>query len=239
MIQATLDYMADFCNAGIFVYDDASTDQTAEICKNHPSVKGIIERPVWDNSRSGRQEAEGAYRMRAFELAMQTVGPEWVYCFDVDERPELDLTGIEFRNMSGVRLRLFDFYITPDDQHLSWEHRKWIGPEYRDILMLFNASRVATFPDREPLLNYGDQLVFAGFVKHYGKAKSVEEWEATCRYYGHHLPEPYRSKWLSRIGKAVKYDYRSDFGSPLIEWKDRFERGVPLTGTIEAQERRR
>ncbi len=177
--------------------------------------------------------------MTAFELAMRTAGPDWIYCFDADERPELDLTGIEFKDHSGIRLRLFDFYITPDDEHQDWKSRTWVGPEYRDILMFFNAKRVTGFPDREPILDYGDRLLFKGFVRHYGKAMSVEEWEATCRYYGHHLPEPYQSKWLNRMGKAVKRDFKSDFGNKLIKWNGQLTVGIPITGDIHALERRR
>jgi hypothetical protein len=81
--------------------------------------------------------------------------------------------------------------------------------------------------------------VVSGLVRHYGKAKSVEEWERTCEYYGEHLPEPYQSKWRNRRGRAVKRDYKSDFGFPLVKWKDRFNAGIPLTGEIEALERRR
>ncbi len=239
IIQDTLDYMADFCSEGIFVYDDASTDETAEICEAHPAVKEVIHRPVWDGSRSGRQAAEGKYRMEVYSLAMKSVGPDWIYCFDADERPELDLNGVNLDRTVGIRLRLFDFYITPEDQNKPWNFRTWIGPEYRDILMMFRAQMVESFMDREPLLKYGNQELRAGFVKHYGKAKSVHEWEETCNYYGNHLPEPYRSKWLSRKGKAVKHDYCSDFGSNLIKWDDREEKGFLLTGNIEARERRR
>jgi glycosyltransferase involved in cell wall biosynthesis len=115
--------MSEFCNAGIFVYDDASTDDTPEICEAHPSVKHVIRRPHWDSSRAGRQQAEGAYRFEVFGHAMRAVCPDWVYCFDADERPELDLTGVDFKGLSGIRLRLFDFYITPDDEHVTWKDR--------------------------------------------------------------------------------------------------------------------
>ena len=67
------------------------------------------------------------------------------------------------------------------------------------------------------------KVLRAGYVKHYGKAISVEEWEKTCDYYAE-WPEPYGSKWAARRGKAIHTE--SDFGRPLILWedKDRFGR---------------
>ena len=238
IIVSTLDYFSDFCNAGIFVYDDASTDGTPDLCDAHPAVKGVIRNTTWDKSRSGRQLAEGQYRMEALGLARKTSNPDWIYCFDADERPEIDLAGADLKSITGIRLRLFDFYITPEDACLSWEHRTWMGPEYRDILMMFRSKNIKVFLDREPALENSTGILFIGFVRHYGKAKSVQEWETTCHYYGNHLPEPYSSKWRNRIGKAIKHDMKSDFGSPLIKWDDRFDKGFPLTGEIEARERR-
>lgn len=247
MIGDALDHFSEFCNAGIVIFDDASTDNTLDICNDHKAVKSVVLKKSWDDSRGGRQRAEGEYRMAAFKVACQTLGPDWIFCFDADERPELNLlenwswndleSFLEFG--SGIRLRLYDYYITPEDVDLPWNHRKWIGPEFRDILMFFNARRVKAFPDREPAINNNDRVIFQGFVKHYGKAISVEDWEKKCLYYGNHLPEPYQSKWLSRKGRAIKHDMRSDFGLPLIKWDEREEKGVPLTSEIESNERRR
>jgi len=161
--------------------------------------------------------------------------PDWIFCFDSDERPEIDLTGIDLTKYDGIRLRLFDFYITPEDVDLSWRERRWIGPEYRDILMMFRAAAVKGFCDREPAL-FENRILFSGFVKHYGKAISVEDWERKCTYYGEHLPEPYQTKWRNRKGKAVKRDFKSDFGLPLIKWEERIAKGIRLTGRIHQNE---
>ena len=51
IIKNTLDHMSVFCTWGVFVYDDASTDSTLSICKNHSIVKWIIEWKKHDSNR--------------------------------------------------------------------------------------------------------------------------------------------------------------------------------------------
>ncbi|NCU33402.1 MAG: hypothetical protein EOM23_10865 [Candidatus Moranbacteria bacterium] len=72
----------------------------------------------------------------------------------------------------------------------------------------------------------------AGYVKHYGKAISIEEWEKTCDYYINERGDDqkfktFKNKWLARRGKAIHT--MSDFGSELIQWHEREEKGIPLT----------
>lgn len=235
IIDGTLDWMADFCNAGIFVYDDASTDDTGKICFRNQIVRDIFTNPTWVSDRNGRQRAEGYPRKECFDMAVRMSDPEWVFCFDADERPELDLTDVDMDKWDGIRLRLFDYYITPEDVDKEWLDREWIGPEYRDILMMVRASAVRTYVDREPYLT-SNRILHKGYVKHWGKARSVEEFEDTCDYYANHLPEPYASKWAGRRGKAVKSDMKSDFGNPLIRWDERKNKGFLLTPEVHRQE---
>lgn len=161
-----------------------------------------------------------------------------MFCFDPDERAGIDLNGYDLKNYTGVRLRLFDFYITPEDMNKEWYDREWIGPEFRDILMMVRPQNVNRFIDREAFMT-AERILRAGFVRHYGKAISVENWEAKCTYYAEHLPEPYKSKWESRRGNAIKWDMKSDFGSPLIKWDERDRLGFGLTSSIEAKEARK
>ncbi|MBU4555275.1 MAG: hypothetical protein KJ747_00185, partial [Actinobacteria bacterium] len=66
----------------------------------------------------------------------------------------------------------------------------------------------------------------SGYVKHYGKAISIAEWEVTCDYYIENFPEPYRSKWSARKGCAIHTE--SDFARPLMSWEDAKSKGVML-----------
>jgi len=221
IIQDTLDFYS-FCDA-IYVYDDVSTDDTVKICKAHPKVKSVVEGSTWDMDRF---RAEHQTRQRVLEEAKK-YDPEWVIYFDADERIDWDFQG--FEDYDGVVMKLFDYCITEEDKNLSYNQRQWMGPEYRNILMMFrNTPEVCYWAadQREATLKPGAKILYAGYVKHYGKAISVEEWEATCDYYYEHFPPPYKQKWFDRKGKAVHT--LSDFGRPLIKWEEKEEKGILL-----------
>lgn len=221
IIQDFLDYYAPFVD-GIYVYDDVSTDRTLEIVKAHPKVKGIVEGKVWDTDRT---RAEWQTRQAVLELA-QKDNPEWIIYADADERIELPLPELAG---DAVIMKLFDFYITEEDKDKNYKERKWLGPEYREILMMYRNTPDVKYhlPDqREATLGASARGVYAGYVKHYGKAIGVDEWEKTCKYYSEHFPEPYKSKWEARKGKAVHT--KSDFGADLIMWDMKEDYGFPL-----------
>jgi len=220
IIKDTLDFYS-FCDA-LYVYDDMSTDSTVKICKSHPKVKGLIEGKIWDTNRL---KAEYQTRQSVLELA-QKDNPEWIIYFDADERIDYDFKNYE--SYDGVVMKLFDYYITEEDKNLSYNERKWLGPEYRNILMMFrNTPEVCywAMDQREATLKNGAKLLGAGYVKHYGKAISEEEWETTCDYYYKNFPQ-YSQKWFSRKGKAIHT--KSDFDRPLIHWDEKETKGTPL-----------
>ena len=84
-------------------------------------------------------------------------------CFDADERITGDLRGFVSGSLDegcdGVRVQLFDAYMTPDDcapyqpgQKLLG-FRRYYGPERRDILMLWRNQPEVFFAEgheREP-----------------------------------------------------------------------------------------
>lgn len=223
IIKDTLDYYSDFCDK-IFIYDDASTDNTLDIVKKHPKVAGIIEAKVWDNDR---YRAEWQSRQAVLELAKKGK-PEWFLYFDADERVIID-ENIDITGVDGVVMKLFDYYITEEDKEGNYLTRKWLGPEYREILMLFrnmDGIRYETPDQREVTMPLNAKIAKSGFVKHYGKAISVEEWEKTCDYYSTYWDEPYKSKWKKRKGCAV-HD-KSDFSAKLITWDQIDTHGYPL-----------
>lgn len=231
IIKDTLDHFSQFCNGGIYVYDDASNDRTVEICKAHPNVKGILEAKFWNPNRF---DAEYQTRQAVLQLALRD-NPDWIIYFDADERIEIDLSKIDLDSCDAIWMKLFDFYITPEDIDKPYTERKWMGCEYRRIIMMFKNlpgicyhipdQRIVTLPPNAITIE-------AGYVRHYGKAVSVKQWEETCEYYMNNFPEPYRTKWANRRGKAVHTD-KSDFGLPLIQWKEKEEKGIELNPSIE------
>ena len=221
ILEETLDHFAEICDA-IYVYDDASTDNTVLIASSHPAVDVVVLGQDWNPNRF---EAERYNRQMALEMA-QMDAPEWIVCFDADERFEMPSGWEKF---DAVRMKLFDFYITAKDVGWDYGDRKWIGPEYRSIIMAYrNGPDIAfTIPDqREMKVPKSYRILDGGYVKHYGKAISVEEWENTCDYYANHFPEPYRTKWANRRGKAIHT--QSDFGRPLITWEQKQTHGIPM-----------
>ncbi len=219
---------------GIVVYDDCSTDRTTWICENHPKVIEVIRGTEWATDPVGRNIAEGNLRQEAYNRAVD-LGAEWVYCFDADEFAIFPSSISLFDNpdVQAWRLRLFDYYITKEDKNDSYKWRKFIGREYRDILMIFKVDPEIRFFQREPHLPSNYKIGLAGDVKHYGKAISIKQWEDACKYYINHrggnlLPE-FSEKWRARKGKAIHT--QSDFGSELIPWEYRHKYGIPLSDT--------
>lgn len=223
IIKDTLDLWSDYCTAGIYVYDDVSTDRTVEICRNHPNVKDVIEGTYWDPDR---EKAEWMNRQTILMRAQQDSDPDdWFVYFDADEhlynfdRYEL------FWNpqCKSIACRLYDFYITPKDVNLPYKQRQWVGPEYRTIVFFFRNSSFLKYqyPDQRIVtMEPGVESPINGDIKHFGKGFSVNHWEQTCDYYIKHWPK-YADKWRQRKGKAIHADYLSDFGNKLILWKDR------------------
>ena len=222
IIQETLNHYGQFCDS-IFVYDDCSTDRTVEICTKHPKVKGIVQGKEWDEDR---KRAEWQTRQAVLDTSKRE-NPDWILYFDADERIDWDFKN--FEEYDGVVMKLFDYYITDWDKFGRYSEREWLGCEYREILMMFRNTPEVKYhmPDqRMATLKDDAKLLHAGFVKHYGKAISIDEWEKTCEYYSKHFPEPYKSKWESRKGKAVHT--MSDFDNPLIRWHEKETKGIPL-----------
>jgi len=181
----------------------------------------------WEADIEARRIAEGRHRGLLLQTAREQLQFDWMLCFDPDERVIGDLRGFMERTHSsdcdGVRVQLFDAYMTPGD-HAAYQadrelldFRRFFGPERRDVLMLWRNRLEVIFAKREP---DGLERVGTGlYCQHYGKSLSIEHWEETCDYYIQHFPfDTYGRKWLERKGRAIHT--QSDFMRPLYEWGD-------------------
>lgn len=220
IIKDTLDNWAGICTAGIYVYDDVSTDKTVEICKAHPAVKEVILGDFWDPDR---EKSDYWTRQQVLMRAQQEADENtWFVYFDADEHIYNFTDFALFQDAQAIACRLYDFYITPEDVELEYKKREWIGPEFRTIVFFFKNSSYLSYnkPDQRVVdLEPGIQIPIHGDIKHYGKGFSVEHWEETCNYYIKFWPK-YADKWRKRKGKAI-HDGISDFGNKLIKWSDR------------------
>ncbi len=227
IMKAFLDYYASICTAGMFVYDDFSTDNTKEIAETHPGVAEVFtEFSKWDEDPAARGRLEGWHRRIAHGKARKH-NPDWILCVDADEFIEFDFENFIYEAFDVVRFKLFDFYITPKDHLLSWHFRQWMGPEFRMIPMLVREHPDVYFHDRPMKMMPNPRIHNGGYVRHYGKAISVEQWEAKCEYYAKYRNEPYKTKWDRRRGRAIHNGF-SDFGNELIKWEDKDRLGRKL-----------
>jgi glycosyltransferase involved in cell wall biosynthesis len=230
ILQDTLNYVGEQVDA-IVAYDDASTDRTLEILRGHPKVVLIVTNEAWEEDIQARRIAEGRHRGLLLQIARARLNFDWMFCFDADERVTGDLRGLArgscAGNCDGIRIRLFDAYMTPDDcapYHPGRElldFRRFFGPEQRDILMLWRNRPEVFFAGQHAREPGGVERVQTElYCQHYGKSLSVEHWEETCDYYIRHFPfDTYGRKWLDRKGRAIHT--QSDFMRPLYEWGNR------------------
>jgi glycosyltransferase involved in cell wall biosynthesis len=229
ILRDTLDYVGKHVDA-IVAYDDASTDRTLEILRSHPKVALVVANDSWEEDIKARRLAEGRHRGLLLQIARAQLQSDWMFCFDADERVTGDLRrfleGLRASDCEGVRIRLFDAYMTPDD-HAPYrpdrellDFRRFFGPEQRDILMLWRNRPEVLFAEQHAREPGGVERVQTDlYCQHYGKSLSVEHWEETCDYYIRHFPfETYGRKWRDRKGRAIHT--QSDFMRPLYEWGD-------------------
>jgi glycosyltransferase involved in cell wall biosynthesis len=226
ILPDTLDYLGRHVDA-IVAYDDASTDRTPEILLAHPKVALVVANRSWEKDVAARRLAEGRHRGLLLEMVRARLDCDWMLCFDPDERVTGDLRGFLATRAShcdGVRVRLFDAYMTPDDHapyqsdRTLMDFRRFFGPEERDILMFWrNLPSVFFGPQQAREPGGIERIETELYCQHYGKSLSVEHWEETCDYYIRHFPfETYGRKWRERKGQAIHT--QSDFMRPLYEW---------------------
>ena len=163
ILQDALDYVGGHVDA-IVAYDDASTDRTLEILGGHPKVALIVANRSWEADIEARRAAEGRHRGLLLQIAREHFQFEWIFCFDPDERVTGDMRGFMEQAHSsecdGVRVQLFDAYMTPEDQAPYQANRellgfrRFFGPERRDILMMWR-NRLEVIFAKQPWAGAG------------------------------------------------------------------------------------
>lgn len=224
VLQDTLDSLSQHVD-GVVVYDDASNDKSVRIALSHPVVLEVIVNKKW---RKDRVWEETANRRLLYQRS-STYKPEWFFYSDADERFEGDikkfLKSKEAKKVDGIRISLFDAYMTPSDKKPYtpgiplYNFRKKFGIERRDILMIWRNNVGADYmlPDsREPTGISEEKVITRFYCQHYGKSLSIEQWEENCRYYYENFPA-YSQKWKDRMGKAIHV--KSDFDTELVSWE--------------------
>ena len=230
IIEDTLNHLSSFADI-ICIYDDCSTDNTLLLIKKHPKVALIVENKVWQPNPSDRVKCETLHRSLLLKTIKYNIHTNWIMCCDADERYIGDIRSFllseDSKNIDGIRVQLYDAYMTLDDcnSYLSGpllNFRKYFGPEFRNILMIWkNIDKVEYIglDKREPNLTQPNNIIIKFLCQHYGKSLSIEHWEDTCDYYANHFPfELYGKKWLHRKGKGIHS--KSDFNNILYEWND-------------------
>jgi hypothetical protein len=115
-----------------------------------------VKNGAWEEDIKARRIAEGRHRGLLLQIARVQLQFDWMFCFDADERVTGDLRGFlggpGAGDCDGVRIRLFDAYMTPDD-HAPYQpnrellgFRRFFGPEQRDILMLWRNRPEVSLP---------------------------------------------------------------------------------------------
>lgn len=224
ILQDTLDHLSTYVD-GIVVLDDSSVDNSPEIASAHQKVLEVLKRDKWDEFN--REIVETKDRQKLLEAARK-YDPTWIFYADADERFEGNIREFliteRFSNIDGIRISLFDSYMTISD-HLPYKQgqelynfRKYFGPEKREVLMIWRNKPEVRFEGlnkREPMIR--GRVITRFYCQHYGKSLSIEHWNETCDYYIKYFNK-YSKKWMNRKGKAIHR--KSDFGRPLYNWND-------------------
>ena len=228
IISDTLDCWGEIA-IEVFVYGDDSRDATPSICRTHPKVREYLTSNLYDPDR---ERMEWYKRQALFNsLKRFCEQGDWICLFDADEhldffRPEI----LQDDSLACIHCRSWDFYITPEDEHLDREElwcpdyreRQWVSPQPRQFPFFIRFDPRLRWwypnqhnPDRDKQMG---ETVVHGSVKHWGKGYSKGLYDRKKQYYA--------EEWGTEFGRsyagndAIKEDYTDDHGNPLIKYED-------------------
>lgn len=245
MIKEHLDHMAQFCDE-IWAYDDRSTDGTYGIIAKHPKVKKVFQTPKnWKPKKVGTvpDALELAKKtQRLLDEASKNSDADWFIYLDVDERLDEDLIKalpriMKTKKYDAVCFELYDFFITEKDKNNKYhgniqEIRPYCGTEYREQLFLWRNIPGLYYQEgahREPTGFKGNRILYSKYkIKHYGKAKSIEDYNQKARLYRKYRPQLNKSKFKFTLPPIRKNE--SDLGK-LIKWEE-IKKNPKLRGTL-------
>lgn len=245
MMQEHLDHMAQFCDE-IWVYDDLSSDGTYEIAKKHPKVKEVMQTSKhWKPKKYGivKDPLElGKKNQKLMDKASKESRADWFVFMDVDEFLDENLIKelpklLQDKKYDAICLELYDFFITEKDKDRLYKGdlqaiRPYCGTEYRHQLILWRNIKGLYFREgthREPNgLKKSRTLYSHHKIKHYGKAKSVEDYKKKTELYRKYRPQLMKSKF--KYTQAPVRKDKSDLGK-LVTWEE-LKKNPKLRGTL-------
>ncbi len=234
LIQEHLDHMAEFCDA-LCVYDDLSTDGTFEIIKNHPKVKVILQTDKsWQPKPVGKVKDPlelWKKNQEMLDVAKKELNPEWFIFLDVDEFLDEDLQKdlpkiLASKDYDAICFQMYDFFITEEDKDKPYNGdirslRRFAGTEYRNQLFLFRNVWSLFFKEgahKEPNGFKNNRVSFTDYkIKHYGKAKSIEDYYKKSQHYLKYRPHMRKTKF--KFTQPPVHKDKSDLGK-LVTWEE-------------------
>lgn len=202
----------------IAVWDDASTDDTPEICLGYPKV--VLER----GKESLFFEDESELRSRAWQLAEST-NPDWILAIDADEvfeeRMKREVRFLIDQDVyDGVQFRIFDFWKGMTHYRVDGRWSPW--GRFSTLLVRHHPGAKYTWPSlkfhcgRIPLECRSGIPVFQSDIrlKHYGWVR-VEDHFRKYRAYIQADPEG-----IYQIRDHTESILAPDSSVVLEEWKE-------------------
>jgi hypothetical protein len=212
VLLAVRDYITD-----AVIIDDASTDNTAELCRE---ILAGIPLTLIVNEQS-KFSHECSLREQQWNEVVKT-NPEWILCLDGDEIFEKRMK-YEIKKMianpdiDAYYFRLYDFW----DPHHYREDKYWCAHlSYRPFLVRYKPDQNYTFKQsaqhcgRFPIeVHHYTRNCFSNLrLKHYGWS---DPHTRLCKYARYKALDP-----DSKYGWKEQYDSILDYSPHLITWKE-------------------